>query len=73
LNNDETKRCEPTVPVDALFSAPIGYVLIRTPTGVALYDLQQRSTSAEIQVLNVLAVYWAPDFSNVALITKDSK
>ena len=73
LNNDETKRCEPNFPVDMMFPGPLGSVLLRSDDRVYLYDLQQKKSFAELTVTGVKAVYWANDFSNVALITKDSK
>lgn len=73
MNNDETKRCEPTIVVDALFPGPLGYVLLRSEDRVALYDVQQRKSFSELQITGVKAVYWALDFSVVALITKDCK
>ena len=72
--NEETKRVPTPYPVDTLFSAPLGQLLLRGEDKVILYDIQQRKSVCELSVSDVRIVYWSNTDKNplVALISKEN-
>jgi coatomer protein complex subunit alpha (xenin) len=73
LKNEETKRCPPPHPIDGLFPAPLGCLLLRSEDKVTLYDVQQKRSLAEINATDIRYAFWSNDKSPlVALVGKDS-
>eukprot|EP00735_Rhodelphis_limneticus_P003453 TRINITY_DN14929_c0_g1::TRINITY_DN14929_c0_g1_i1::g.25834::m.25834 TRINITY_DN14929_c0_g1::TRINITY_DN14929_c0_g1_i1::g.25834 ORF type:complete len:1225 (-),score=362.34,sp/Q9AUR7/COPA2_ORYSJ/51.00/0.0,COPI_C/PF06957.6/2.6e-120,Coatomer_WDAD/PF04053.9/1e-115,WD40/PF00400.27/0.56,WD40/PF00400.27/4.3e-08,WD40/PF00400.27/9.7e-10,WD40/PF00400.27/2.6e-11,WD40/PF00400.27/7.1e-08,WD40/PF00400.27/5.7e-07,WD40/PF00400.27/3.5e+03,Nup160/PF11715.3/1.8e+02,Nup160/PF11715.3/26,Nup160/PF11715.3/0.012,TPR_2/PF07 len=57
-------------PVDALFPAPTGFVLVRSESRVCLVDVTQGHIVHEMNAGVVKYVVWQQDMSHVALISK---
>ena len=71
LRNEVTKKCTPQVPsLDAIFFAGTGSLLLRSDDRVALFDVQQRTVTAELATPFVKYVVWNADMSQVALLSK---
>eukprot|EP00898_Chlorokybus_atmophyticus_P004028 jgi/Chlat1/4626/Chrsp3S05583 len=71
LRNELTKKCAPPSPtVDAIFYAGTGNLLCRSDDRVVLFDVQQRTTLAELSTPFVKYVVWSGDMNYVALLSK---
>ncbi|MEW5314346.1 MAG: hypothetical protein WDW38_005854 [Sanguina aurantia] len=71
LQNEITKRCPPPCPTaDAIFYAGTGMLLVRSEDKVTLFDVQQRTSIAELSTPFVKYVVWNADMSCVALLSK---
>nr|CAB3232867.1 coatomer subunit alpha [Phallusia mammillata] len=67
--NEITKKVQ--VPaVDEIFYAGTGSLLLRTPEGITLYDVQQKRALASVKLTKVKYVVWSNDMSHVALLAK---
>ncbi|KAI8339598.1 coatomer protein alpha subunit [Chlamydoabsidia padenii] len=70
LTNTITKSFKTPVPVNEIFYAGTGSLIMATPTSVILFDLQQRRVLAELPVATVKYVVWSNDQNMVALLSK---
>ena len=71
LKNEVTKRCAPPdATCDGIFYAGTGTLLCRCEDKMILYDVQQRSTMAELATPSVKYVVWSSDMSLVAMLSK---
>lgn len=71
LRNEVTKKCPPPVAsTDAIFYAGTGSLLCRSDDKVVLFDVQQRSSIAELNTPFVKYVVWSNDMNHVALLSK---
>jgi coatomer protein complex subunit alpha (xenin) len=71
LRNEITKKCPaPDSTTDALFYAGTGLLLCRCDDKVILFDVQQRSTIAELSTPFVKYVVWSGEMNQVALLSK---
>mmetsp|Transcript_31726 Transcript_31726/g.82114 ORF Transcript_31726/g.82114 Transcript_31726/m.82114 type:complete len:1227 (-) Transcript_31726:281-3961(-) len=71
LRNEITKKCPaPDSSSDALFYAGTGLLLCRCEDKVILFDVQQRSTVAELSTPSIKYVVWSGDMNQVALLSK---
>ncbi|KAJ9518428.1 hypothetical protein QJQ45_018452 [Haematococcus lacustris] len=71
LQNEITKKCAPPcATTDAIFYAGTGMLLCRSEDKVTLFDIQQRSTLAELSTPSIKYVVWNSDMSMVALLSK---
>ncbi|KAK9847289.1 hypothetical protein WJX84_005223 [Apatococcus fuscideae] len=71
LANEVTKRCSSPCPTtDAIFYAGTGNLLCRSDDKVVLFDVQQRSTIAELSTPFIKYCVWSSDMSHVALLSK---
>eukprot|EP00891_Asterochloris_glomerata_P008996 jgi/Astpho2/8996/fgenesh1_pm.00133_%23_27_t len=71
LRNEITKKCAaPCASTDAIFYAGTGTLLCRSDDKVVLFDVQQRSTLAELGTPFIKYVVWSADMSSVALLSK---
>lgn len=73
LTNTVTKSFKTPVPVNEIFYAGTGSLIMATPTSVILFDLQQRRVLAELPAATVKYVVWSNDQNMVALLSKHSK
>lgn len=71
LRNEVTKKCPPPcATTDAIFYAGTGSLLCRSDDKVVLFDVQQRSSVAELNTPFVKYVIWSGDMNYVALLSK---
>eukprot|EP00873_Tetraselmis_striata_P036658 jgi/Tetstr1/456922/TSEL_043592.t1 len=71
LRNEITKKCPaPDSSSDALFYAGTGLLLCRCEDKVILFDVQQRSTVAELSTPSIKLLVWSGDMNQVALLSK---
>ena len=71
LKNEVTKRCSPPdAACDGIFYAGTGTLLCRSDDKMILYDVQQRSTMAELATPSIKYVVWSADMSLVAMLSK---
>ncbi|KAI9302093.1 coatomer protein alpha subunit [Cunninghamella echinulata] len=70
LTNTVTKSFKTPIPVNEIFYAGTGGLIMATQTSVILYDLQQRRVLAELPVASVKYVVWSNDQNMVALLSK---
>lgn len=71
LRNEVTKKTPPPVPsTDAIFYAGTGSLLCRTEDKVVLFDVQQRTSLAELSTPFIKYVVWSNDMNHVALLSK---
>ncbi|GFH20541.1 coatomer subunit alpha, partial [Haematococcus lacustris] len=64
LQNEITKKCAPPcATTDAIFYAGTGMLLCRSEDKVTLFDIQQRSTLAELSTPSIKYVVWNSDMS----------
>eukprot|EP00197_Chlamydomonas_leiostraca_P002770 CAMPEP_0202857082 /NCGR_PEP_ID=MMETSP1391-20130828/157_1 /ASSEMBLY_ACC=CAM_ASM_000867 /TAXON_ID=1034604 /ORGANISM="Chlamydomonas leiostraca, Strain SAG 11-49" /LENGTH=1227 /DNA_ID=CAMNT_0049535841 /DNA_START=68 /DNA_END=3751 /DNA_ORIENTATION=+ len=71
LQNEITKKCAPPcATTDAVFYAGTGMLLCRSEDKMTLFDVQQRSTLAELSTPAIKYVVWNNDMSMVALLSK---
>jgi len=69
MQNEVTKKVQVSS-VDQIFYAGTGFLLLRTPDGVTLYDVQQKRQMESVQAPKVKYVVWSSDMSHVALLSK---
>ncbi|KAI8065150.1 coatomer WD associated region-domain-containing protein [Gongronella butleri] len=70
LSNTATKSFKTPVPVNEIFYAGTGALLMATQTSVILFDLQQRRVVSELAAATVKYVVWSNDQNMVALLSK---
>ncbi|PNH11699.1 Coatomer subunit alpha-1 [Tetrabaena socialis] len=71
LQNEITKKVPtPCATTDAVFYAGTGMLLCRSEDKVTLFDIQQRSSMAELATPFIKYVVWNSDMSMVALLSK---
>eukprot|EP00798_Chlamydomonas_sp_ICE-L_P024536 gene24537-10141_t len=71
LQNEITKKCAPPCATsDAIFYAGTGALLCRSEDKMTLFDVQQRTTLAEVTTPYVKYVVWNSDMSMVAMLSK---
>ncbi|ORX48002.1 coatomer protein alpha subunit, partial [Hesseltinella vesiculosa] len=70
LTNTVTKSFKTPVPVNEIFYAGTGALLMSTQTSVILFDLQQRRVLSELPAATVKYVVWSNDQNMVALLSK---
>ncbi|PNW73616.1 hypothetical protein CHLRE_13g565850v5 [Chlamydomonas reinhardtii] len=71
LQNEITKKVPtPCATTDAIFYAGTGMLLCRSEDKVTLFDIQQRSSMADLATPFVKYVVWNNDMSMVALLSK---
>ena len=73
MTNTVTKRVKPPVAINDIFYASAGNLLMSTATSMILYDIQQMHIIAEMTTAPVKYVFWAPDMTMVAFLSKHSK
>lgn len=72
MSNEVVKRVAAPLPsANAMFYAGTGAVLVRNDESVALFDLQQRASIAEMEMPSVRHVVWSEDGSKIALLGKN--
>lgn len=71
FENDVVKKVElPFSNVDGVFQAPGGNVVVRNDERVALFDPTRKRVLAESELAGARDLFWSPDNSRVAVITK---
>jgi len=71
LQNEITKKCPPPcATTDTIFYAGTGMLLCRSEDKVTLFDVQQRTTLAELSTPAIKYVVWNNDMSMVAMTSK---
>lgn len=70
LSNNTTRSFKPPVGTTDIYFGGTGNLLIITPTGVHLYDIQQKKSVAELAVNGVKYVVWSNDGLYAALLSK---
>lgn len=58
--------------IDNIFPGPLGKILVHTDECLFMYDLSARKVMFEVQMPEVKRLYWTPNFSHLAVITKSS-
>ncbi|CAD5208962.1 unnamed protein product [Bursaphelenchus xylophilus] len=72
LQNKESRKVEHNLSVDEIFYAGVGLLLLRTPDGLQLYDLQQKRVVASARVPKVKYIIWSKNMEHAALICKNT-
>jgi len=70
LTNKDSRKIEHNVPVDDIFYAGTGLLLLRTPEGLQMYDIQQKRVLASVKVNKVKYVIWSKNMEYAALLSK---
>lgn len=69
MKNEVTKKIQ--IPaVDQIFYAGTGFLLLRTPEALTLYDVQQKRSMASVNISKVKYVVWSADMTHVALLAR---
>lgn len=72
-SGDDPKEIDcPVFPVDNLFQAASGRIILRTSDKLHLYDFEQQLIIAEVSAVGIKHVFWSDDMSLAALIGKHS-
>jgi hypothetical protein len=58
--------------IDNIFPGPLGKILVHADECLFMYDLSARKVMFEVQMPEVKRLYWTPNFSHLAVITKSS-
>ncbi|KAJ3189293.1 hypothetical protein HDU85_002921 [Gaertneriomyces sp. JEL0708] len=70
MNNEVVRVLKPPVVVNDMFFSGGRTLLLTSATSVVLFDMELRSTIAELTVNGVRSAVWSPDMSLVALLSK---
>ncbi|KAI6182222.1 Coatomer subunit alpha [Aphelenchoides bicaudatus] len=70
LSNKDSRKIEHNLPVDEIFYAGTGLLLLRTPEGLQMYDIQQKRVLASVKVNKVKYVLWSKNMEYAALLSK---
>ncbi|VDN30304.1 unnamed protein product [Cylicostephanus goldi] len=70
LSNKEVRKVEMNVPVDDLFYAGTGVLLLRNEEGLQLFDVQQKRVMAHVKASKVRYVIWSKNMEYAALLSK---
>ncbi|KAI6238268.1 Coatomer subunit alpha [Aphelenchoides fujianensis] len=70
LSNKDSRKIEHDLPVDDIFYAGTGLLLLRTPEGLQMYDIQQKRVLASVKVNKVKYVLWSKNMEYAALLSK---
>ncbi|KYQ93446.1 WD40 repeat-containing protein [Tieghemostelium lacteum] len=72
LENEEVKKCQFSFPIDWIFPATVGNVLIQSEDKVYMFDIQQKKTLHELTIHGIRYVIWSKDYQFVAFLSRDS-
>ncbi|VDO56953.1 unnamed protein product [Onchocerca flexuosa] len=70
LSNRENRKIEQSVPIDDIFYAGTGLLLLKNAEGIQLFDIQQKRTLASAKVPKVKYVIWSKNLEYAALLSK---
>ncbi|VIO97225.1 coatomer alpha subunit, putative [Brugia malayi] len=70
LSNRENRKIEQSVPIDDIFYAGTGLLLLKNSEGIQLFDIQQKRTLASAKVPKVKYVIWSKNLEYAALLSK---
>uniref|UniRef100_A0A0R3S0K2 Coatomer subunit alpha n=1 Tax=Elaeophora elaphi TaxID=1147741 RepID=A0A0R3S0K2_9BILA len=70
LSNRENRKIELNVPIDDIFYAGTGLLLLKNNEGIQLFDIQQKRTLASAKVPKVKYVIWSKNLDYAALLSK---
>ncbi|KIH62764.1 WD domain, G-beta repeat protein [Ancylostoma duodenale] len=70
LSNKEVRKVEMNIPVDDLFYAGTGVLLLRNDEGLQLFDVQQKRVMAHVKASKVRYVIWSKNMEYAALLSK---
>ncbi|KIH45111.1 hypothetical protein ANCDUO_24852, partial [Ancylostoma duodenale] len=70
LSNKEVRKVEMNIPVDDLFYAGTGVLLLRNDEGLQLFDVQQKRVMAHVKASKVRYVIWSKNMEYAALLAK---
>ncbi|KAJ1346487.1 hypothetical protein KIN20_001277 [Parelaphostrongylus tenuis] len=70
LANKEVRKIEMNIPVDDLFYAGTGVLLLRNDDGLQLFDVQQKRVMAHVKANKVRYVIWSKNMEYAALLSK---
>ncbi|KAK9804455.1 hypothetical protein WJX73_003595 [Symbiochloris irregularis] len=71
LRNEVTKQCPSPLPItDNIYYAGTGTLLLRCDDKVVLFNVQERTVTAELTVPFVKYVVWSSDMEHVGLLSK---
>jgi hypothetical protein len=68
--NEQVKKIDQPLPVDDLFYAGTGVLLMRTPDALHLFDVQQKRVMASAKAAKVKYVVWSAQMDYAALLAK---
>lgn len=70
LKNEVTKKMEQNMPIDDIFYAGTGMLLLKNAEGVQLFDVQQKRVLASAKASKVKYVIWSANMEYAALLSK---
>ncbi|KAK6730515.1 hypothetical protein RB195_007150 [Necator americanus] len=70
LSNKEVRKVEMNIPIDDLFYAGTGVLLLRNDEGLQLFDVQQKRVMAHVKASKVRYVIWSKNMEYAALLSK---
>ncbi|KAK6009925.1 WD domain, G-beta repeat protein, partial [Ostertagia ostertagi] len=70
LSNKEVRKIEMNIPIDDLFYAGTGVILLRNEEGLQLFDVQQKRVMAHVKASKVRYVIWSKNMEYGALLSK---
>ncbi|XP_022657939.1 coatomer subunit alpha-like [Varroa jacobsoni] len=70
MKNEVTKKLEHHAPVDEIFAAGVGQLLVQDFEGISLVDVQQNRVLAHVKAPKVKMVIWNQEMTRVALLQR---
>ncbi|KAF7633499.1 Coatomer subunit alpha [Meloidogyne graminicola] len=70
LQNQENRKIEYNSPIDDIFYAGTGLLLLKNSENVCIYDVQQKRVLASLKVSKVKYVIWSKNMEYAALLSK---
>ncbi|OQR74758.1 coatomer subunit alpha-like, partial [Tropilaelaps mercedesae] len=70
MKNEVTKKLEHHAPVDEIFPAGVGQLLVHDFEGISLVDVQQNRILAHVKASKVKMVIWNQEMTRVALLQR---
>jgi hypothetical protein len=58
--------------IENIFPGPLGKILVHADEFLFMYDLSARKVLHEVQMTEVKRIFWTPNFSHAAVLTKTS-
>nr|CAD2134561.1 unnamed protein product [Meloidogyne enterolobii] len=70
LQNQESRKIDYTGPIDDIFYAGTGLLMLKNPDSVSIYDVQQKRVLVSLKVSKVKYVIWSKNMEYAALLSK---
>jgi len=58
--------------IESIYPGPLGKILVHSDDCLFMYDLSARKVLHEVQLSDIKRIFWTPNFTHAAVITKTS-